>query len=417
VSEDKRKKSLLKKIADKTPIVKEFIPDKDVICPRCLQVQRVNKLRTDPECENQVESDDRRGDNKVKCGYRFPLLYVNNFEQAKPVPVQVFGWSNHGKTVFLDVLRLTLMGMQRVWPSYVYQSITEADMNKEQELRVFLKNGIMPASTILKGRAENEVYIMQLNGMERWNSRFLIIMDHAGERFKQFELETYEIPFLTHEDTTTLLLISIPMLRGEGVRETLADEPAKDSLDALGDDFGRSMDHLLNLYIQAMVKHDAKAAQKDRTLKRVVKQATQAIRRRRKVVIVLTMADKFVHDLPPRIRDYLIEDNMWDRLYVYDTGVMDSEAVEKYLAEMYEISNAVRDWLMRDIEKAPGGAQLVSMIESHNLEARYCIISATGHDELSKRIEDRDKIGTEISPKRVLDPFFWVLEYQDTKVF
>lgn len=398
---------MVNNLLDRLPIIGS---KKKIICPRCLTPQVVEKNRDGQVCTEPVDGV-FPGDTEP-CGYRFPLRYIQNYGEAKAVPVQVFGWSNHGKTVFLDVLRLTLMEMKRVWPEYTYMPLTEHDQNKERDLRVDVKNGIMPGSTRLKGREENEIYLMQLNYMARWGSRMLVIMDHAGERFRDFELKVHEIPFLTNPQTTTLMLISVPMLRGEmkirkpGSNLSIHAEAPSTLPEDKGSDFGHSMDHLLNIYIEAMAKYDARQERENRNILK------QFVRPRRKIVVVLTMADKFLHDLPPALRDYLMDDDMWDRLFYQNTQPLTNEQMETYLSKMLEVSNTIRDWLKHD-DRIPGGAQLVGLIEKHNIEARYSIISATGHDEVSQSKEDRVRIGTEIAPKRVIDPFFWVLEYQD----
>jgi hypothetical protein len=76
---------------------------------------------------------------------------------------------------------------------------------------------------------------MKLEQMLQWGSHWLVIMDHAGEIFKDFHVPVDELPFLIRTPTTFMLL-SIPQIRKA--------------------DRGESIDQLLNIYIETMLKHD-----------------------------------------------------------------------------------------------------------------------------------------------------------------
>ncbi len=326
-----------------------------VICPKCLNT---TKVAEDLICNEKLPNGER-------CGYQFPIRYAENFKDADPLFIQVFGWTAHGKTVFLDALRLVLLDMRKLWPEYVHQSVTELDMEHEKVLRASLRKGEMPRPTDKRDRQQNEVYIMEVENMVRYGSRWLVLMDFAGEMFARFDVPVHDMPFLI-KTQTTFLLLSIPQM-------TRSNK-------------GESLDQLMNIYIETMTKHKVDFK-----------------RERRKLVIVLTMADDLLADLPDELRDYLRSDDIWSRLRSKNSLPMTEEEMAAYVENMEQASRNVREWLLTDSDGAPGGANLVALIERNGIEARYALISATGHaPDPSNQIP--------ISPYRVLDPFFFALE-------
>lgn len=327
-----------------------------IMCPKCLT--RLKVTEDLKECPVLLP-------NGETCGYQFPSRYLQNAHYAEPFFVQVFGWTQHGKTVFLDALRLMLLDMGKFWPGYTHQSLTELDMSHEKVLRASLKNGVMPKPTDIRSRDQNEVYIMQLDNMPRWGSRSLVIMDHAGERFARFDVPADEMPFLVRT-LTTFMLISIPRIKEIGQ--------------------GEAMDQLLNIYIETMTKNKVNFRKENR-----------------KLVIVLTMAD-LIEELPPHLRQYLVTDDHWSMMRGKERPQpMDLAEMQAYLERMQWVSDEIKDWLSSDGDGAPGGANLVGLIKNYNIDARYTLISATGSTPTGE---------TQIHPYRVLDPFFWALEFQ-----
>ncbi|MEM7128915.1 MAG: hypothetical protein AAF702_21460 [Chloroflexota bacterium] len=327
-------------------------------CPKCQQISRVD---TDTATCSQTLADG------TTCNYVFPLQYIKNYNDATPLFVQVFGWTGHGKTVFLDALRLHLLDMRKLWPDYTHQSVTQLDIEHERQLRSTLRGGGMPPPTQRRDRQQNEVYIMKLENMLRWGSKWLVIMDHAGEKFEDFNnVPVEELPFLLNT-ATTFMLISIPKMES-----------------------GESMDQLLNIYIETMVQNKINFNTK-----------------RRELIIILTMAD-MLPQLPPVLKNYLRQDNIWNSLRSPHTMPVTEDDMESYIAQMKQVSDVIRRWLLTDSDGAPGGANLVGLIERNNIQAHYTLISATGHDVTELDTDD----GMQIMPKRVLDPFFWALEYE-----
>ena len=327
-----------------------FRKKKMVVCPRCLTAIPVT-------IDTKVCSE---------CKFEIPPAYIRDYETTLPIFIQVFGWSSVGKTMWLDVMRLNLFEMSNIWPKCIYESVTQIDLDHERILRKQRKNGEMPDSTQAKERDQNQVYMMKLKDMERWGSRTLVIMDHAGERFEKFDIPMQEIPYLL-KVPTTFMLISLR--------------------DMLDNNSGETMNQLLNIYITAM---QDKGVRFDKE--------------RRKLIFVFTKADLI--DLPSNLRNYLISDDIWARINADVSSPFDSQELAVYVERMGRVSDEIKHWIETDKSLRAQGRVMNNLLKDNNIEARYTLISATGQD-----VSDTNG-AFQLIPRRVLDPFFWALELQ-----
>jgi len=198
--------------------------------------------------------------------------------------------------------------------------------------------------------------------MVRWGSRFLVLMDHAGEQFEKLVIDVAEIPFLQHTPVT-ILLLSLPDLTRDKQR----------------------VDNLINSYITSLEENGVNFAKE-----------------RRQLIIVFSKAD-LIPDLPPELSRYLSQDITYLSLKDLRQNFKMPEAqTEDYIRQMSLMSNAIREWVNKHIQ---GGAAMLHMLDNKDIETRFTIISATGHP-LTNRQNNLAP-----TPRRVLDPFFWVLEY------
>ena len=183
-------------------------------------------------CLKWVRSTAARPTHCTECRKELPPLYVERYTQVPPFFVQVFGWSQVGKTVYLIALTLTLMKMNSVWGrGYAHNPATDATRNKIREINQGLSKGQMPRPTQL---GSEELYMMILENMERWGGRTLVSRDCAGEIFDTMNVPLDQVPFLL-KAPTTLMLVSLPDLWG-----TNSD--------------GRSMYDLMTNYLNTLVK-------------------------------------------------------------------------------------------------------------------------------------------------------------------
>ncbi|GCE08117.1 TRAFAC clade GTPase domain-containing protein [Dictyobacter aurantiacus] len=293
-----------------------------------------------------------------------PLAYIRGCKDAPPVFVQLFGLTEAGKTMFLDMLRLHLYDMAHVWDAtgFYAQPITQLDVEHKNVLQAERVEGVLPGSTPKRDRDQNEVYIMSLKHMVRWGSRFLVVMDHAGEQFGRLVIDVAEIPFLQHTPVT-IMLLSLPDLLRDKMR----------------------VDNLVNSYITSLEERRVNFA-----------------RERRQLIIVFSKAD-IIPDLAPELRDYLSQDTIYAALCDPRQRLQFGEIeVNNYLQEMAHISDVTRQWVR---EKVMSGSAMLNMLADRGIDTRFTVMSATGHPLTPG--------GNTLapSPRRVLDPFFWVLEY------
>ena len=283
------------------------------------------------------------------------------YEKHPPFFIQVFGWSRVGKTVFLYALTLMLVRMSKVWPEFSHAAVTDASQEYVQKIHKYLSSGGMPDMTPLGG---GEIYMMLLNNMERWGGRTLVMRDCAGEIFDNLEVPKEQAPFLLNAPTTFMLI----------------------SLDDLQDSGGRSMDMLMNNYVNTLMKNDVNFKKE-----------------RRKIVVVLTKADRIL-DLPPNLRNYLMTDPFWAAVNSPDeVKPMRAEDMEEYMEAMGRVSDATRRW----IERQPFGLNFLNLAKSKNIELRFSLISSTGGP-----VDANNQMSVALAPRRVLDPYFWALDLQ-----
>lgn len=342
-----------------------------IICPKCLtRIDTKYLEENDNVCPVDLEDGNR-------CNFNMGIQYVQKAPGAPPMFVQMFGWTAHGKTVFLYTMLLTLLSMSKMWEGFTQAALTKLDHELDQLLRGSLGSGVMPNPTQMRTRQQNEVYLRLMDDIPLYGSRTLAMMDHAGEMFESIAgVPASEMPFLLNT-TTTFMIVSIPRIKSEAR--------------------GEALDQLLNIYIETMLRHKINFKKENR-----------------KLVVVLTMADK-IEDLPANLLQYLRSDDIWARLRSRYGRQMTDQDMAAYIERMGWVSDEIREWLLHDSEGAPGGANMVKRIQKEGITARYSLVSATGYDIETYRTEQalkEDEKALPLSPKRVLDPFLWALDMQ-----
>lgn len=328
-----------------------FFGGREITCPRCFRpVRRPKTVEKYLVCR--------------ECQFPIPMTYVRDLKEMPPVFVQLFGLSAAGKTTFLDMLRLHLYDMDQVWrdSGFFVQPVTQLDMDHRVILETQRNQGILAPSTYKRDRNQNEVYIMALKHMARWGSRFLVLMDHAGESFGTLVIPVEEIPFLQHTPVT-IVLLSLPDLLREG----------------------RRVNDVLNSYITSLENYKVNF---NRDL--------------RQLIIVFSKAD-LLPDLPREANEYLSRDTIYAALRDPRQKLrLGEKEMADYLQCMDYISGVIEQWVR---EHVPSGPALLHMLRDKRVAHKFTVMSATGHP-----------IGTGSqalapTPRRVLDPFFWVLEF------
>jgi GTPase SAR1 family protein len=324
---------------------------REITCPRCFRQVRLPKT-----VDKYLVCRE--------CTFSIPMTYVRDRKQMPPVFVQLFGLSAAGKTTFLDMLRLHLYDMDQVWGAsgFFVQPVTQLDMDHRVILETQRNQGILAPSTHKRGRNQNEVYIMALKHMARWGSRFLVLMDHAGESFGTLVIPVEEIPFLQHTPVT-IVLLSLPDL----VRE------------------GKRVNDVLNSYITSLENYKVNFGKDLRQL-----------------ILVFSKAD-LLPDLPAEVNDYLSRDTIYDALRDPRQNLrLGEKEMDQYLQWMNYISDMLEQWARA---RVPSGPALLHMLRDKRIAYKFTVMSATGHPIV---VGDQNLAP---SPRRVLDPFFWVLEF------
>jgi hypothetical protein len=326
-----------------------FAPVRKVLCPYCLHENQFRQPIT--ACQNQ------------KCKKQLKAEYVENLDLNPPFFTQIIGWSNVGKTVYLQSLTYALMKLGKLWKrSYAPAPLTNETLTYVQNVRTYMNDGKLPRPTQMKIQ---DAYIMQLSGMERWGSRTFVLRDVPGEVFNTLDIPIDYTPYLMHVPTTLLMV-------------SLAD---------LKTDRKRGMEDLINSYIHTIIEHDRDSR-----------------RHTRNVVVVLSKADLIINDLPVALRTYLADDPV---IAVIESDApvspWDSKQMQLYMDKLNQTSSIIESW----IGNLDGGQVLINRAKNNNIRLKFTIISSTGSQP-----GNNQEMLIKIQPWRVLDPFFWALDYQ-----
>lgn len=329
----------------------QFFGGREIACPRCFR-----PLRLPRTVDKYVVCRE--------CQFSIPMIYTRDLKKMPPVFVQLFGLSAAGKTTFLDMLRLHLYDMDQVWGAagFFVQPVTQLDMDHRVILETQRTQGVLAPSTHKRDRNQNEVYIMALQHMARWGSRFLVLMDHAGESFGTLVIPVDDIPFLQHTPVT-IVLLSLPDLASEGKR----------------------VNDVVNSYITSLENYKVHFGKDLRQL-----------------IIVFSKAD-LLPDLPREVQEYLSRDTLYAALRDPRQNLrLGEQEMDGYLQSMDYISSAIEQWVHARVLSGPA---LLHMLRDKRIAYKFTVMSATGHP-----IAPGEQ-NLAPTPRRVLDPFFWVMEF------
>jgi hypothetical protein len=266
-----------------------------------------------------------------------------------------------GKTTFQDMLRFQLYRMSKMWPDAFAMPITQEELEHKPIVNADRARGILDGATQKRSIDQNDVYIMRLMNMERWNSHFLVLMDFAGEQFAPLYISNDEIPLLSRVPVT-IMMLSLRDMKSEG----------------------KTMEDVLYSYVMTLENQKIKLA-------------------RRQLIIVFNKAD-LISYLPQEVKAYLYYDTLYQQLRDQQwVPNISGKYLSQYLAQMEHISDILGQWVL----SVEGGAGLWAMLKNKRIGVRFCAISATGY-------QINNAVPKELRPQRIFDPFFWVMEYYAT---
>ena len=111
-----------------------------------------------------------------------------------------------------------------------------------------------------------------------------------------------------------------------------------------------------------------------------------------------------LEDLPANLRNYLINDPLWAAINARGVvSQLDTVSMQNYVETMMRVSDAIQDW----VGQSSSGKNFIRSAKEKNIELRFSLISSTG-----TAVGEGNKMVESLSPRRVLDPFFWALELQ-----
>jgi hypothetical protein len=327
------------------------------------------KKRMCPYCLTEVHFRDEKNTCPA-CRVPFPAIYIEKSDQAPPCFTQIIGWSQVGKTVYMQALTLMLSMMGRYWhKNYYFAAETDTTQEYSRNVNEFRDNGRMPDPTLIHLQ---DAYIMGLYGMERWSSRTLVMRDVAGESFDNMAFPIERLPYLMYVPTV-LVMVSMFDLKSSA----------------------KTMDQLMTSYYNTLLVNE-------KTLKEAQKHNYHRVQR--KVVIVLSKADKIFSELPANLQNYLKTDPFAAILDNPESvQPIDAAFMQNYMDKLGHAGEAVRHFIDQD----PHGHNMIQLAHQNNMDLRFTIISSTGKD-----VDEENKLGSRMQPMRVLDPFFWAMEFQ-----
>jgi|CXWL01.1.fsa_nt_gi hypothetical protein len=294
------------------------------------------------------------------CGKEAPAAYINEISETKPLWVHTVGFTGHGKTVYLSLLMSFIEKIAYIWTGSYYRPLNDDALVHIQECREKIREGAMPIKTMHQADFPTPV-LTQLKGMKRWQDRCLIMHDLAGEDYATIQ-NTSEAGKFIKFAPTSLFLVSLSELGTNGNHQNISD--------------------LFNIYISALDRMGAPSVG-------------------RNIIIVFTKAD-VLDNLPKQVLQYLSEDQLWDDLSKLKRHDFNETYMESYVQFMHYISNELRQFT---IDKIDAGLQLISAAEGKGINLRFCVTSALGSPTNSQ-----NAMTVPISPKRIFDPLFWILE-------
>lgn len=283
----------------------------------------------------------------------------------------VFGWPKHGRSAYLTALVSLLTRLSLVWPEYSYREATGVTRRFLSEANEHVLCGSLPSWA---NKGEQNLLLM-LEGMPRWGSLGLAFGDWPGADFKQLELCS-ELSELIRWSPFALMVISPADLYDHGNWGTV--------------------DMLFNSYLDSLGDIPADPVANPRGL-----------------VVVLTKGDLLQTQVPDGILDYVSNDVLSSRLKPrrsnlakemrLPSNIYSDQEVRDYLVTMRDHEKALSAWLSAD----PHFRSLQVKARRHQIELRFSMVSALGEPA-----REDGTLPVSWSPKRVLDPFFWLLELE-----
>jgi len=318
---------------------------KSVHCPFCLKFVSVDKKTyrcLNPDCHVKLDAG-----------------YVNFYSSHPAFFVPLLGASGVGKTVYLQILMLTLRQINRLWTKScsVAADIETLDYIKNSAA-TYAANNIPPMTQV----GVQEVYTMYLQNVTPWRDMTLVFRDLSGENYNNLIFPKEVVRFLS-EQSLLFMMLSLPeVLQGN-----------------------YSIDELIHSFVHT---HQSLGG--------------RSPRKKKKMIVILSQADS-IPRMPQRIKDYLCNDNVWKTLQSRDKPIDSDVFMPNYLRGMHQANLDIKSWLRYEL------APVMNLANNSYIDLYFCIISSLGAPPTE------GKLTRPLHPYRVLDPLLWALELDSSR--
>ena len=318
-----------------------------IVCPYCLQDNLIDRKT----CE--------------KCNREFTEIYRKHFCRSELVTAPIIGYTAAGKSVFLDSILYSLFELQRpeLWSQLLLHAVDEETQNWFDGVRASRANGTIPPANAPNHEAKR-VFVGR--NLPLWGKRTFAFRDVAGENFDGFVFGKFVVDFCVRSHCAILVLDA----------NAAIENPA------------RPINTLFDRYVTTLIEHKARLDN-------------------RKILVVLSKADKLRGYLPTNLSSYLDADPLRgfvakDSPYYFDLS--NNTQLHKHCRHsLEELDKQLAAW----VATLPGGQQMTQLAMEEKIDLRYTMVSGWGADPT---------MGANSAPLRMLDPLFQLLEFHSKEV-
>jgi len=289
-----------------------------------------------------------------ECKMEIPRAYV--VEKFPKATVGLVGFTGHGKTAYLTSLFYLLKSIKRtdIWGTeFTWLTLDDNTHKIMFEHVKSFEDSQLPVST-----PENFPHpaLIEFNYIPFFGNYFLSFYDTAGRVYKETVKITETGRFVAYSDVVIFII----------------------SINDCGSSIADTMEEFLDTYINA-----------------VYSQLGVDLKKNQHLIITITKTDE-IKGIDSDLREFLQSGSYrW-----YQIG-NPHNMLDKF-SQLRNKSRRIKDWLEK---KGCGG--FIRLAKQRFRSVEYTIVSSTGAAPIGNMLAT--KLKSE-DPKRVLDPFLWVLE-------
>ncbi|MCL4487058.1 MAG: hypothetical protein M1570_02870 [Chloroflexi bacterium] len=273
-------------------------------------------------------------------------MYVRDYSAFPPVVLSAIGFRAHGKTVYFATLFKAMAGLAELWPGFATQPLNEETLQTVYGNVEMLAEGNLPDAT---PKNFPRPALLRLRSVPMQPDCTLLCYDTGGECFER-PTQLVQYGGFVRRARSAVFLVSLPVM---------ADAP-------------KQMHRLLNVYAIGMGELGANT--KDQHL-----------------IVVYSRADELASRLEawPDLWSYLAKGG--------SDGLMNPAG---YIGKLCTVSDRLRQFTEEEVR----AHEFLNAASEEFRSVSFCIVSSLGAKPVGRRLL------TQIAPRRVLDPMFWVAQ-------